>query len=358
MNVFTPTRPEIQGRSWAVVSAHPLSTLAGARMILAGGNAVDAAVAMAAAVGIVEPFDSNFLGGESCILYWNNHKKQLLAVQATGHAPATASLENYTKLGGIPSFGPRSVIVPGSFDGWALLLADFGTLRLTEVIKPAIELAEKGFLVSPKLHTSMTQFHKELLKLPSSSRIYLKEEKPYAINELLLQRDYAETLREISSFDGAGRQRNIAIQAARDWVYRGELASKLCRFMELEGGFLGADDLASYKAEYVSPISVTYRDREVFTVPPPSQGIALLEALNILEGYDLSRYGHSSPETLHLMIEAMKLGLPTENTTWREPTFFKVPVDMLLSKDYAAAQRQRIQTNKTLDWPFASSPGG
>jgi gamma-glutamyltranspeptidase/glutathione hydrolase len=146
-------------------------------MILAGGNAVDAAVAAAAAVGIVEPFDSNFLGGESYILFWNNKKKQLIAVEATGYAPSTASLEQYRKLGGIPYYGPRSVIVPGSFDGWALLLADCGNLRLTQVLEPAIELAEKGFPVSRKLHSSMNQFQQELLKLPSSNQIYLKQEK-------------------------------------------------------------------------------------------------------------------------------------------------------------------------------------
>ena len=349
-------RPAIQARSWALVTAHPLSTLAGARMMLAGGNAVDAAVAAAAAVGIVEPFESNFLGGESYILLWKEKEQRLLALEATGYAPQKASLDAYRSIGGIPFYGPKAVIVPGSFDGWAVLLADHGRLRLAETLAPAIELAEAGFPVSTGLNRLMAQFRDELSRMPTSARVFLKDGKPFAVGDLLRQEDLARTLKSLAAIERGKRDRVEGIQAARDWVYRGELAQAWCDYMQADRGFMDCEDLARYKAQYVSPLRSTYRHHDVYTVPPPSQGIALLQALNILEEHDLRGLGLCTPEMVHLTVEALKLAYADRERYIADPDFVSVPTEALLSPRYTKALREKVQPDRALAWPFSNLP--
>ena len=325
-------------------------------MVLAGGNAVDAAVAIAAAVGVVEPFESNLLGGSSCILFWKEREKRLYAVEASGCAPERASTEAYRALGGIPLYGPASVVVPGSFDGWCLLLAEHGTARLADVLTPAMELAEHGFPVSPRLNQLMVQFKKELLRWPSSARVFLKEGEPHRVGELLAQKDLGRTLKTLISLDRKAKDHPAGIAAARDWVYGGGLADQWSAFIGSGGGFLNTSDLARYRARYVSPLRCRYRDLDVYTVPPPSQGVALLEMLNVLSGYDLQRLGHANPETLHVMVEALKLGFEDRELYVADPDFVSVPTETLLSRSHAEAQRRRIRRDQALVWPFPDRP--
>lgn len=344
----------IQGRSWAVVSAHPLASLSGAGMLMAGGNAVDAAVAMAAAIGVVEPFESNLIGGESCVLLWKENEKRLIGVEAVGRAPAKASLQQFQALGGIPFYGPLSVITPRSFDGWALLLADHGNLRLSETLAPAIELAEKGFPVSSRLNRLMGGFQSELTKWPSSAQVFLQDGQPYPVGALLVQKQFGDTLKQLAAADSAALNRVVGIDAARDLIYQGELGERLCRFLQSQGALLTMNDFHGCEAKYVEPLGTKYRDVHVFTVPPPSQGIALLEALNILNGFKLAELNLDSAETLHLTIEALKLAYGDRERFIGDPDCVSIPVDELLSKRHAEAQLRRISSDRCLQWPFAN----
>ncbi|MBI3076793.1 MAG: gamma-glutamyltransferase family protein [Deltaproteobacteria bacterium] len=350
------SRSAIYAREWAVVTAHPLATAAGVRLLVSGGNAVDAAVAAAAAVGVVEPFSSNLLGGESYVLLWKAAEQRLLAVEATGYAPAGASLEHVRAAGGIPFYGPRAVIVPGSFDGWAKLLAEHGSVRLGEALAPAVDLAERGFPVSPRLERRMTGFREVLLRLPTSARVFLKAGAPYRAGELLVQKELARTLRELVAAADAHQDRLAGIQAARDWVYRGPLAEAILHFLAAEGGWFAPEDLARYEARYVDTVATTYRGYEVHAVPPPSQGIALLQALNILADDDLRALGPDSPDAVHLMVEALKLAYADREAYVADPRVVPVPLERLLSKAYARAQRARLSPDRALAWPIAGGP--
>jgi gamma-glutamyltranspeptidase/glutathione hydrolase len=321
-------------------------------MLLAGGNAVDAAAAMAAAIGVVEPFESNLIGGESYILLWKEKEKRLIAVEAVGRAPARASLQRFQAVGGIPYYGPLSVITPRSFDGWALLLADHGKLRLSETLAPAIELAEKGFPVSLRLNRLMALFQSELQKWPRSAQVFLRNGKPYPVGALLVQGQFAQTLKQLSDTDRVESTRISGLRAARDLICAGELGQRVCRFLEGINGLISIDDLCGYEASYIQAIESEYRDVQVFTVPPPSQGLALLEALRILNGFTLDKLRVDSPETLHFSIESLKIAYEDRERFVADPEFVYVPVEELLSKERADAQRGRIDVDRCLAWPF------
>ncbi len=346
------TRPPIQSRSWAVVSAHPLSTVAAVRTFHAGGNAVDAAVAVAGAVSVVEPFESNLLGGESYILYWKEREKRLFVIEATGQTPLNATLDQYRSIGGIPFYGSSAVIIPGSFYGWCLLLADHGSMRLGEVLAPGIELAEEGFAVSPRLHRLMTEFNDVLARFPTSARVFLKNGKPYKVGELLVQKNFADTLRCLATRDKEKTDRIAGIKAALNWVYCGDLARAWCEFLRADGGLITEEDLSTYEARYVEPIRSSYRNLDLYMPPPPSQGIVLLEALNILEGYDFKQLGLGSAASIHVMVEALKLAYGDREKYVADPEFIAIPAETLLSKTYAQSQRRRVDLDQALVWPF------
>ena len=228
-------------------------------------------------------------------------------------------------------------------------------LRLSETLAPAIELAEEGFPVSSRLNRLMGDFLSELTKWPSSAQVFLKDGKPYPVGALLIQKQFADTLRQLAAADRANVNRVAGIDAARDLIYKGELGERLCRFLQSQGGLLTMDNVRGCEAKYVDPLGSEYRDVHVFTVPPPSQGIALLEALNILNGFELREdLDLDSPETLHLTIEALKLAYGDRERFIGDPDSVNIPVEELLSKRHADAHLRRISSDRCLQWPFAN----
>jgi gamma-glutamyltranspeptidase/glutathione hydrolase len=318
-----------------------------------GGNAVDAAVATAAAIGVVEPWFSNILGGGTWALFYNAKEGRVLNLEAVGPAPTGATPEFFSNLD-LPAYGVHQANIPAAFDGWTLILAKYGTKSLKEVLAPAIALAEKGFPVGRDFVTQSTNSRDEIAKYPSSARIYLKNGQPYRIGDLLIQEDLANTYKQLVQVeqDNLSRGRENAIRAARDYFYAGPIMKALVKFSQENKGLFTEADFAKVQARFVEPIRIAYRGLDVYQNAPNSQGITMLMALNILEGYDLKRMDPKSAETIHLITEAVKLAFADRHWYVGDPDFVKVPVDKLLSKDYAAAQRKRIDMQAAKDWPI------
>ncbi len=349
----TQANPIVPANQYMVTASHPLAARAGARILEQGGNAVDAAVATAAAIGVVEPWFSNILGGGTWALFYNAQEGKVLNLEAVGPAPTGATPEFYSNLD-LPAYGVHQANIPAAFDGWTLILARYGTKSLKEVLAPAIELAEKGFPVGRDFVTQSTNARDEIARYPSSARLYLKNGQPYKIGDLLVQKDMAATYKQLVQVeqDNLGRGRAQAIRAARDFFYAGPIMKALVKFSQENKGLFIEADFAKVQARFVEPIKIAYRGLDVYQNAPNSQGITMLMALNILEGYDLKGMGAKSAETIHLITEAIKLAFADRHWYVGDPDVVKVPMDRLLSREYAAAQRKRIDMAKAKDWPI------
>jgi len=312
-------RPAIAGRNGMVASGHPLASQAGISTLQRGGNAVDAALAVASALNVVEPAMSGVGGDGFIMIYWRA-TGAVEVVNATGPAPRAATREAYLP-DGIPMKGIRSVSVPGLVDGWLMAHGRYGQLKVSEAFAPAIDLAENGFPVSRKLAASIAA-ERTLLEYPTSRAVFAPEGRPLQAGEILYQRNLARTLARLAA-DG------------RDTFYRGEIAQAIVRCSKEHGGLLAPEDLAGYQARWQQPISTTYRSYEVYEAPPNSSGHVLLQELNLVELFDLRSLGCNTPASVHLMVEAKKLAFADREAYLADPDFVDVPVAGLLSKEYA-----------------------
>ena len=319
METRTPLR---MARNAMVASANPLASLIGIEILRAGGRAADAAVAMGAALAVMEPQNSH-LGGDAFAQIWDAPTGKLSALNGSGPAPALAAPE--AMGGAIPERGIRSAAVPGAVDAWLTLLSRWGTLAASEVLAPAIALAEEGYAL-PAKQVDLLRAHEMLwTAYPQSGTALIPNTMhPGAV---LYQPDLAQTLRQIA---GGGR-------AA---FYEGEFAERLLAYSAEQGGFFTAGDLAEYRTLITTPIQTTYRGVTVTEQPPVSQGCLLLQMLNILEGYDLATLDPEGADTIHLMAEAKKLAFADRYAYLGDVP--NTPLAVLLSKDYAANQRKRI----------------
>lgn len=349
----TQSNPIVPANQWMVTASHPLAARAGAMILERGGNAVDAAVATAAAIGVVEPWFSNILGGGTWALFYSTREKKVINLEAVGPAPTGATPEFYSNLD-LPAYGVHQANIPAAFDGWTLILARYGTMRLRDVLMPAIELAEKGFPVGRDFVTQSTNARDDIAKYPSSAKIYLKDGKNYKIGEILIQKDLANTYKQLVKVEqeNLNKGKANAIRAARDYFYKGPIMKALVKFSKENKGLFTEEDFTKVQARFVEPIKIKYRDIDVYQNAPNSQGITMLMALNILEGFDLKKMGSKNPETIHLITEAIKLAFADRHWYVGDPDFVKVPVDKLLSKEYAEAQRKRIDMSKAMEWPI------
>ena len=312
-----------------VASGHPLASEAGIRVLKSGGNAVDAAIATWAAQGLVEPMMTG-LGSDMFIMIYLAKTNEVKFINGTGFAPMAATIDLYKSKGGIPIDGPLSVSVPGSVGGAELAVRKYGTKPLAEVLAPAIELADHGFPVTEHLANSLKSAKKMLAKFPSTTKIWFRDGKPLEMGDRVVQQELAATLRMIGA------------QGSRAF-YQGEIAKATVAYMRANGGLITEQDLASYKAFEDAPIQVNYRGVDVYECPPNSQGMVMLEALNILEGFNLRYMGHNSAPYLHLVTEALKLSFADRNKYVGDPKFVPpIPIHELLSKEYAAARRAMI----------------
>ena len=302
-----------------VASAHPLASLAGMRMLLDGGTAADAAVAAAAVLGVVEPYQTG-LGGDAFALLFSARDRRVRALNASGPAPAAATLDAYRARGldSVPRNSPLAWTVPGCVDGWAQMLETAGRFTLAKVLEHAIGYAEDGFAVAPCDARSWSQSEERLRADAEAARTLLIDGRAPRAGDVLVQPDLARTLRSLAA-------------GGRDAFYAGEIAERLVAYAQSRGGLLAARDLASYRAEWQEPIGVDYRGFRVLECPPNGQGLAALVALRILSQTDLPRHPRDSAQCLHLLIEATKHGMVDVARHVADPRFAKVPVDAMLA---------------------------
>ena len=344
---YSAYRPVVMGRKGMVSSGHPLASQAGIATLKRGGNAVDAAVAVAAATSVVEPPMSG-IGGDGFIMVYSKERDEVQVVNATGAAPAAATRERYLP-GGIPFKGILSVSVPGLLAGWAEAHRRYGLLKLSEALSPAIELAENGFPVSHKLAESIAA-DTLLCEFPTSRAVFTRDGKPLKPGEILFQRDLARSFREIG-------------EQGPELFYEGAIGHAIDRFVRELGGLLTSTDLKAHRTRWQDPISTGYRGYEVYEAPPNSSGHILLQELNLLEGFDLPALGSNTAESIHLMVEAKRLAFADREAYMADPEFVDVPIQGLLSKDYARERAKCIDAERAAPVagpgePWRHQPGG
>ncbi len=336
--------PLVRGSSYAVTSMSPLASLAGERILAAGGNAFDAIVAGQAVLGLVQPA-ANGIGGDAVLLVYSAKDGKVWSINAEGKAPKLATVEWYEKHhdGKLPLNDTLlSGTVPGVIDAWYILLSRWGTKSFGEVLAPAIQLAEQGHPLTAAYAASMGD--KKLLKYPSSARLYSPDGRKWKAGDIFRNPDLARTLLRLVEAEtaAAGKGRLAALKAARDRFYQGDIAREMAAFAEKNGGLFRYEDFAEYSAKVEEPVSTDYRGYQVYKNPSASQGPAELFALNILEGYDLKSLGHNSADTIHYSAEAVKLAMADRDKYLGDMDFIDIPYAGLLSKDYAAERRKLI----------------
>jgi gamma-glutamyltranspeptidase / glutathione hydrolase len=328
-------RTIVRGTHGIVAAEHPLEALAGLDALKAGGNAIDAALAVFYMTSVVEQHQSG-IGGDCFVLAYIAKEKKVVFFNGTGPAPKLATLAAYRKLGGIPVNGPYAVSVPGAVAGFDLAWKKYGSLDYATLLKPAIDAASQGHALTEWAATNYVEALPVISKYPSSARVLLPGGKPPRAGDLFVQTDLGRTLESISR-EGAAV------------FYRGRLARMTADTYEQAGGVLRYEDLAGFQAEQSEPIHTNYKGYEVYESAPNSQGIVLLMALNILEGLDLKSLGYDSPGYLHALAESLKLAFADRDQYIGDPRFVKdIPVAGMLSKEYAAARRKLIRMDRAM----------
>ena len=333
---FKSRRSPVNAHRGMVATSHPLAATAGLRMLMEGGNAVDAAVASAAALNVLEPMSTG-VGGDLFALVWMNAEKRVRAFNASGRAPMAVSVEELTAKGltSIPFDSAYAVTVPGTVDGWNVLLSTHGSMPLSHVLDPAIEYAESGYPVPEVEAWSWANGIPNLSKLPSGAELMLDGRAPRH-GEMMRLPQLGGTLRTIA-------------EGGPQAFYEGELADKICAFVQQQGGWLSTQDMVTHTSTWVEPISTDYRGVTCWQCPPNGHGIAVLMALNIAEGFDLAEMGAQAPDTYHHLIEAMRLGYADAFRYVADPAYASVPMATLLSKDYAEKRRSLINKERTAE---------
>lgn len=328
------TRSVVLGQNGMVATSHPLATQIGLDILKDGGSAIDAAIAANAALGLMEPTGCG-VGGDLFAIVWDAKTKKLYGLNASGRSPKNLTLDYFEKnnMSKIPSLGPLPVSVPGAVDGWFELHKKFGKKPMTEILAPAIDYAEKGFplteLIAWYLNRSVPYFMSK--GFPNIEDTYINQNGGKLPNE-----------GEIYKNPYLANTYKLLANKGKDAFYKGEIAETIGKFIKEQGGFLSADDLANHKSEWVEPVSINYRGYDVWELPPNGQGIAALQMLQILKGYDFSKIEFGSAEHLHLFTEAKKLAFEDRAKYYADMDFFDVPVEKLLSDDYAAQRRKQI----------------
>ena len=322
-----------------VASSQPLASETGLEILKRGGNAVDAAIAMAAVLNVTEP-NMTGIGGDAFMMVYSAKTKKLEALNASGRAPKALTRERLASRGAtqMPMFGMEAITVPGAFDGWVTLLEKHGTMKLADLLAPAIALAENGFPVMEKTVADWIPEVGKLAKTPASAATYLIEGAAPKPGDIFVQKNLARTLRTLAS-------------GGREAFYRGEIARAIVDYCQKNGGYLTMEDLAEHKSTWVEPISTTYRGYTLNEFPPNNQGLTALLLLNILEGIDLKGMRSDPVRYYHTLIEATKIAFADRNRYIADPAFSKVPVKELLSKDYATKRRALINPDKAIDPP-------
>jgi gamma-glutamyltranspeptidase/glutathione hydrolase len=345
----TTTRPVISGRHYAAASMKPQATEAAMRILDAGGNAFDAAVAGQAVLALVDPAMNGF-GSDAVVLVYDAKTKQVVSINAEGPAPKLATIAWYKAHhnGTLPvDDSLLSAIVPGVIDAWYTLLDRWGTMSFAQVLQPAIDTAEQGFPLTHGLADSMNNTRK-LRKYSTTVKLYQPAGVTWHEGDIFRNPDAGRLLRKLVEAEttASGGGRHAALQAARDRFYKGDIARTMAAFAEAQGALFRYEDFATYSVSVEAPVSASYRGYEIYKNASASQGPAELFALNILEGYDLKKMGLNSAEFIHASVEASKLAMGDRERYLGDMNFITIPYDGLLSKAYAAERRALIDPNK------------
>ena len=345
--IFACEKRPASGSRAMVVTNHPLASAAGAEMLLAGGNAVDAAVAALFALTVVEPMMVGVLGGGVAHIRLAGGRHVVLdglstapgAAHGAMYETVSNELPNYRDtVGRANQVGPLAVAVPGALAGWCRALHDFGTLSIEDVTAPAIRLAERGFAATPYLADCVTDLAPDLIRDPGLAALFLPGGVPLRAGARVVQAEYAQTLRAIAR-QGAGA------------LYAGELGGALVETMSRTGGLVSREDLGAYQVIEREPICGSYRGFEILGPPPPaSSGVHVVQMLNLLEGFEVGAMGFGSPDAVHLLAEAMKIAFADRAVATADPAFVDVPVERLTDKAYADQRRRLIDPARTRRW--------
>jgi gamma-glutamyltranspeptidase/glutathione hydrolase len=328
------SRSEVIASNGMAATSQPLATQVALDILKAGGNAVDAAIAANAMLGLVEPTGCG-IGGDLFAIVWDADKKELTGLNASGRAPALMTLEYFREHGidRVPQYGPLPVSVPGAVDGWFELHGRYGTLPVGEILAPAIRYARDGFPVSEVIAHSLGHNASNREKFPGFRETFMPDGTMPKKGDVFRNPRLAKTLETIAA-------------GGRDAFYKGEIARKIDAYMTEQGGLLRYEDLVSHTSEWVTPLSTNYRGWDLYELPPNSQGIAALQILNILEGFDVAAMGFGSAEYIHHFVEAKKLAYEDRARYYADTGFADVPVETLISKEYAAERRRLIDSGK------------
>ncbi|MEM9587053.1 MAG: gamma-glutamyltransferase [Planctomycetota bacterium] len=338
------SRSTVIATNGMVATSHPLAASAGLDILKAGGNAVDAAIATNAMLGLVEPMSCG-IGGDLFVIYWDAKTEKLYGLNASGRSPYAINRAVFTDRGltTIPREGPLAWSVPGCVDGWFELHERFGTKSLSEILLPAIDYGKSGFPVTEIIAGYWRGAETQLAKYGDSASTFLIDGRAPQEGELFRNPDLAATYELIGS-------------KGRDEFYRGSIAKRLVEFSQTNGGLFSMKDFADHTSTWVEPVSTSYRGYDVWELPPNGQGIAALQMLNVLEGYDLQAMGRDSSDYLHVLVEAKKLAFADRAKFYSDPDFNQLPVAGLISKAYADRQRERLKTAKAATDVPAGAP--
>ena len=345
--VFDCQKQPASGSRGMVVSNHPLASAAGAEMLAAGGNAIDAAIAALFTLTVVEPMMVGIIGGGMAHIrladgshrFIDGQSTVPLAVRPDTYRPKPGSAHDvFDTVGDENLNGPKAVAVPGSLRAWCETLQRFGTMPLVDVMAPAIKHASRGFAATPYLHECIADGAVEMLKDKPISAIYLPNGMPLKAGDRVVQSEYAETLTYIARHGEAA-------------LYQGPLGDIVVDYMKSRGGFVSREDLASYQTVERSPVRADYRGWEILGPPPPAaSGVHIAQMLNILEGYDIAQSGFGTPATIHLLAEVLKIAFADRAAASGDPDFINVPVERLASKAYAKERRDAIDPGRAQKW--------
>jgi gamma-glutamyltranspeptidase/glutathione hydrolase len=328
------TRSEVIAPHGMAATSQPLATQIALDILKAGGSAADAAIAANAALGLMEPVGSG-IGGDLFAIVWDADKKELAGLNASGRSPKSLTLEHLKSLGleKIPALGPLPVSVPGAVDGWFELHQRYGKLPMSEVLAPAIRYAREGFPLSEVIAFYWGRNAQNLKDYAGFAEVYMPGGKAPVKGEMFRNPRLADT------YERLGKE-------GRDVFYSGDMARAIADYMAENEGFLSYEDMASHTSEWIDPVSTNYRGYDVWELPPNGQGIAALQILNVLEGYDIAAMGFGSPEYVHAFVEAKKLAFEDRARFYADMDFYDVPVAKLISKEYAEERRKLIDPDR------------
>ncbi len=328
------TRSEVIASNAMAATSQPLATQVALDVMRKGGNAIDAAIAANAMLGLVEPTGCG-IGGDLFAIVWDAESQQLYGLNASGRSPASLSIEYFAEQGmdSIPKFGPLPVSVPGAVDGWFMLHERFGRAPMTEILTPAIQYAREGFPVSELIAYYFEANKQRIGHYPGFADVYMPNGDVPKKGEIFKNPNLAATYEKIAT-------------GGRDAFYKGDIARSIAAYMQEQGGFLNYEDLATHTSNWVEPVSTNYRGYDLWELPPNGQGIAALQILNVLEQYDIASMGFGSADYIHTFVEAKKLAFEDRAKYYADSDFSEIPVDWLISKEYAQQRNKLMSPEK------------